>query len=226
MIETQIIGEQVAGESTKVKRELEGLIQVLHSSTFDIMDCLLKIKKNKWYVPDFETFADFLKSLDIKQRKARYLVQIAEVMDMVGIPRNTYEPIGIAKLREICSLDPASEWINPDTKEVIPMKDFITGLTETAVSKDFKDIQKEVKVLKGFKVDDFIPKTFSWLKETKEKVIDPAIEKAKMHLGNIKEADGTVVDPSDSRAIEAICAEYLITEEEIELEQEMEEESA
>src|ERR1039458_2921354 len=104
-VTVQLVGEQIAGESVKVKKELEKLLKSLNKSTFDVADLLHKVKKFGYYRPEFDTFAGYLNTLDSKQRKGQYLERITDVMEQVDIERTKYEPLGIAKLREITSLD-------------------------------------------------------------------------------------------------------------------------
>ena len=81
----QLVGEQIAGESAKVKKELEKLLKSLNKSTFDVADLLHKVKKFDYYRPEFDTFAEYLKTLDIKQRKGQYLERITDVMEQVAV---------------------------------------------------------------------------------------------------------------------------------------------
>lgn len=208
----QIVGEQIAGESAKVKKELEKLLKSLNKSTFDVADLLHKVKKFGYFRPEFDTFAEYLKTLDIKQRKSQYLERITDVMEQVNIERNTYEPLGIAKLRDITSLDPNSIWKNPTTGAETPMKDFIVEFVNEGATMSQKEIQEHVRTLKGFTGDnDIVNKTFGWVRSTFENVIEKALELAKRHIGSVGRdpETGNAIDPSDSRAMEVIAIEYL-----------------
>src|ERR1700688_430359 len=94
-----IVGEAEAGQAAKVRKQLNALIKNLGTSTFDIMDLLHQIKSEKLFSPKYNTFAEFAKTLDLKVTKSYYLVKIREVMNAAGVPRETYEPIGLSKLR-------------------------------------------------------------------------------------------------------------------------------
>jgi hypothetical protein len=206
-----LVGEAIAGESVKARKELETLIRTLNASTFDVADLLHKVRKNGWYRPDFDTFGEYVKSLDIKQRKAEYLEKIVDVMEEVGYERNTYEPLGVAKLREITSLDPNVDWTNPSTGEVTPMRDFITEFVDKGLGMSLADIKQHVRTLKGLVgVNDIINRTFGWTRQAVDETIDPAIRLAKNAIGSTgRDAEGNAIEPSDSKAIELILADFL-----------------
>jgi hypothetical protein len=210
----QLVGEAIAGESTKVKKELEKLLTSLNKSTFDVADLLHKVKKFGYYRPEFDTFAEYLKTLDIKRRKGQYLERITDVMEQVDIERTKYEPLGIAKLREITSLDPNSIWKNPTTGAETPMKDFIHEFVNEGATMSQTEIHEHVQTLKGFTGEnELVNKTFAWLKSTYEEVIEKALELAKRNIGSVGRdpETGAAIDPSDSKAMEVISIEYINT---------------
>jgi len=216
MIETVIVGEAVAGEAAKTKKRIETLLKGLKQSSFDLAETLHKIRANGWYRPDFDTFTDYLKSLesglDVQKQTLKYLEHIADVMEQVGIERNIYEPIGISKLREITSLDPKGTWTSPKTGETYPLKDFIVDFVEKAESMDYNDLKQQVKTLKGFVGEhDIENRTFGWTKETIEKTIDPAIELARRNIGSVArdKETGEAIDASPSRCVEMWAVEFL-----------------
>lgn len=211
MIETQIVGEQVAGEAAKVRKELYELVNKLNKSTFDIAELLHKVKSNKFYYPDFETFTEFCKSLDLKQSKANYLERIVDVMEDVGIDRNTYEPLGIRKLIEISSLDPTGYWVNPENNEQKPLRDIIPELVSKGKDLSYNQVREHVQTLKGLVGENqIINETFGWPLETKQEIIDPAIELARRNLGSAgKDKEGNAVEISKSRCVQLWAAEYL-----------------
>src|ERR1019366_2752105 len=100
-----IVGDAVAGEAAATLKQVKSLIKVLSSNTFDLAEALHRVKQNKYYSPKYLTFAEYVKDLDIKISRVYYLVKLVEVMNAVGVPREAYEPVGIAKLRSICRLD-------------------------------------------------------------------------------------------------------------------------
>ena len=218
MFEQQIIGEQVAGESTKVRKELEGLINTINASTFDLAELLFKVKKKGYYKSyGFNTFLEYVSELDIKKRKCQYLVRIVDTMGEVSIERKKYEPIGIAKLREISSLDVRDAngdfavYEDAEKGEVYPMKDIIVGLVEKAPTMSLDEIKKYVKVLKGFVGENDV----TWLNicvntQALQETIKPALDLARQNLGtSAVDDEGVAIDYSDGKALEVVSAEYL-----------------
>lgn len=207
-----IHGPVVPGEAVKTRKELEKVISLANSSMFDIADLLHKIKVNKFY--DGNTFQDYLKTLNFKERRLRYLVTMAEVMEQVGIPRVVYEPLGLSKLRAITSLKPNDTWINPETKEEIPMSVFIQEFVEKGHELTGKEILDHVKLLKG----EVGEEALGWLNiRAKQSVIDnvikPAIEKARMLIGTVYvDEEGMAHDATDGQCLEAIGASFLSQE--------------
>lgn len=206
-----IVGDAVPGEAKKTRKTLEQLIKKVNSSAFDIGELLYTIKKNGWY-EGYNTFTDYTNTLEIKPRKAQYLRRMVEVMTVLNIPREKYEPLGIAKLREVTSLDPSGTWVNPETGDETPISDFIEGFVEKGHTMSLDEVKTHVKTLKGLTGDD----NLEWLhiyakKSALDNVIRPALEKMKMLIGSVgKDDDGNSLDASDSAALEKICAGFLI----------------
>lgn len=205
-----IVGEQVAGEAAKVRKQLEQLINKVNTSAFDIGDLLHTIKKNGYY-EGYTTFQEYVKTLEIKPRKAQYLRRIAEVMEVMEIPRADFEPLGIAKLREITSLDVDGTWHNPDTQEDIPVKTFIKAFVEKGVDMKLDDIKQHVKTLKGLVGDDDMNWIHLYMKQIViDQVARPALDKAKMLIGSVaKDDEGISKDASDGQAAEVIFVAFL-----------------
>lgn len=212
MYETQIVGEAVAGEASKVRKQLEKIISDTNRSAFDISDLLHQIKQKGYYNDwGFTTFQEFVGTLEIKARKAQYLQRIASVMETVGIVRETYEPVGIAKLREITSLDPAADWVNPETGESTPLAEFITGFVEKAADMSLEDIKQHCRTLKGFTgSNDLVWKNLCFIRSVVENVIDPAIELTRNAIGSVgKDDEGVSKDASESACVEAWAIEFM-----------------
>lgn len=209
--EVVIVGEAVAGESAKVRKQLEKLISAVNKSTFDIAELLSKIKHGGFYKPVANTFYEYVSTLDLKPRKAQYLMRIVDVMAQVGIAREKYEPVGTAKLREITSLDPEGTWKNPDTGEDVPLKDFIVGFIDKAPNLTLDEVKQHVRTLKGFVGDDDLVWVNVCLKRSaRENTVSPAFELARKHLGSKgKDEEGNATEYSDGTVLEMICAEYI-----------------
>src|ERR1035438_5606718 len=205
-----LVGQQVAGDSAKVRKELEKVIKFTNGSMFDISDLLWTIKKNGYY-EGFTTFSEYVKSLKFKERRLTYLTKMAEVMDTVGVSREKYEPLRLAKMRAITSLNPNGIWINPETKDEVPIKSFILGFIEKGQDMSYQEVLEHVKTLQG-KVG---AEAMGWLHlYMKEQAIvqvgRPALELAKAQIGSThKDDEGVSKDASDGAAAEMIFASFL-----------------
>lgn len=204
-----VVGEAVAGESAKVRAELEQAINVLNASAFDVAALLHKVRKGHHYTT--VTFQEYLETLNIKVRKAQYLVRIADVMERVGIPRAEYEPLGVAKLREITSLEPGEKYTNPTNNEQSEMTQWIKDLLVTGKTSPLDEVKQSVRVLKGLVGEnDTTWLNFNVKRLAAENVIRPALEKIKVLVGSVgTNEDGTAKEASDGQALEYMAAECL-----------------
>lgn len=204
-----IIGEQNAGEAAQARAELQEAIKQVHMDTFGVSRLLLKVQRGRFYTEP--TWQEYIKTLDLKPRKSQYLVKMADTMDVLGIPKEEYEPVGLTKLREITRLDPTKTYTNPVTTETTPMADWIKGLVEIGQSKTLEEIQQSVRTLLGEVGDN--EKTwlnFSVLRSVAENVIKPALNKAKACIGQAGVGkDGEALEPTDAAALEVVAVEYL-----------------
>lgn len=201
-----IVDEAEAGRSSKVKKEINKLIKVTNSSTFDIAELLHEAKtKNYFREWGFENFTGYVKSLEMKAVKCYYLVSIVVNMKAAALTREEYEPVGIAKLRAISRLDPEGEFNGT------PMPMVIRELTLKAPQMSAEEVQVEVETIMG-KVGD---ESMVWLnihlkKLSRENIIKPALELAKKHIGSTStNEEGIAQDATDGRALELICANFL-----------------
>lgn len=207
-----IVGEVVAGDSVKVRKTLEKLIQNVNKSTFDIGELLHRIKKNGYFNGwGFTTFQEYVDTLDIKARKAQYLTRIVDVMDQVGVGRDEYEKLGVAKLREISSLDPTATYKNPQTGAETAIRDFILGFIEKANEMPLEEVKQHVRTLKGFVGDnDLVWMNFCVTRSVKDNTVDPAKELARRNIGSVgKDDEGVSKDASDGACLEVWAAEFL-----------------
>ena len=201
-----IVGEAVAGQAAKVRHQCAALIDNMNTSTFDLMDCLFEIKTKNYYVPDFDTFAAYTASLNLKTTKAYYLVRIRRTMVDAGVTRSQYEPVGITKLRVIVGIKTRDSdgVINPIAVQAI--NDCIAiGETQT------------LPVIKAL-VDEFNgnvgDEAFEWLnirlKKSAKEVVRQAFELIKLQLGSVSTDDeGFAKDASDGSALEKMSMDYL-----------------
>ena len=210
---TAVIGEAIAGDASVVRQELESLIGSLERSKLDIAIYLWKIKSNKFYVSyGFDTFKEYTRSIGIKDSKAEYLPHIIEVMEEMEASRKEYEPIGVTKLREITSLDPKGNYLDPATKSLIPMRDFILQFIDEGQKMTLKEIQQHVRTLKGLVGDDeLVYETLCFKRVVRDNVWKRAIETARKQIGAVgRDENGDAVFASNGRCAEVIAAAYLL----------------
>lgn len=218
MYEQVIVGEAVAGEAESTRKALENLINTINRSTFDVADLLHKVKKNGFYKNyGFNTFLEYVEGLELKTRKAQYLTKMVDTMEQVKLPREVYEPVGIAKLREITSLDVINEdgdpatYEDPDSGDSHLMSDIIKGLVDKAPEMSLEELKQYVRVLKGFVGYN----DTTWLnicvnRQALEQSIEPAFQLAKKVLGTAKTDDeGVAQDYSDGKALEMLAVEFI-----------------
>jgi hypothetical protein len=198
--EQAIVGEAEAGQAAKVRKQLNALIKNLGTSTFDIMDLLYEVKNKQFFAPKYNTFAEFAKTLDMKVTKSYYLVKIKSVMEAADIPRETYEPIGLSKLRAISRLDVQKE------EELALIK----GLIIEAPNQPLENIKALVAAGQGLTGDDSLVWLNISLKQSAREVVRKAIAAAKKNIGSVnKDDEGISHDATDGAAIEAIALDFL-----------------
>jgi hypothetical protein len=108
------------------------------------------------------------------------------------------------------------EWVNPETKEVVPIKSFVIGFIEKGQGLTFEEIKQHVRTLKGLVGENnLVFLHFSVKQSVLENVVRPALDLAKKHIGSVsKDAEGISQDASDGSALEVIAVEYLTSAEE------------
>jgi len=206
-----IVGEAIAGEAAQTLKQVKALIKGLSSNTFDLAQALYKVKKNKYYAPKFLTFSEYAKDLDIRLSKCYYLIRITETMETVGLAREQYEGVGVAKLRAICRLDLQDSEGNPKSYEGVPAIDVVKGLIETAGSFTPEQMGEQVKKLQGLVGEDSIVWVNFPIKLAARNKWDEAISLAQKNIGSVgKDADGNYVDASVGSCAEVIAASYIL----------------
>lgn len=202
-----IVGEVKAGEAAKVRKQLKTLIESVNTSTFDIMDLIYRVKSEKLYTPQFDTFRDFADTLAMKSSKVYYLLRIKDRMSLAAIPRETYEKIDISKLKMIALLDPTDE----DGKVSETVLDQIRNLVQQAPTKSVDDLKNAVDELQGNVGDE----AWDWvnlkMKKSAKAVFMQAIELIKHQIGSTgtDKETGNAVDASDGAAAEKLAMDYL-----------------
>lgn len=206
-----IHGEIVAGRAAEVRAQLNNLVGTIKEATFDMAALLVEAKKyaTSW---GFTSVIDFgVQELGLKTRKVQYLIQIVEVCALVGVKRADYEPVGISKMREICTLDPEGYYFDPEAKTNVPMAEIIADLIAEARDMTVAEVEATVRKYKGQTGDDLpVTKSYKTTKSAYENVISTAFEKARMLLGSAgRDAEGNAKDYSDGVCLEVICADWL-----------------
>lgn len=201
-----IVGEVEAGEAAKITKKLKALINSVNVSTFDIMDLLHVVKSKKHYQPKFDTFVDYVATLDISARKAHYLVRTKECMNLAGVQREQYEKIGIAKLRTIASIT----MIDSENKVIEDAVGQVKALLALAATKTVDELKTDVDTFQGNVGDE----AFVWfnvrVKAGALAVIEKALLLIKAQIGTVsQDSDGISKDPSDGNALEKMALDYL-----------------
>ena len=210
-----IVGEAVAGEAAATLADVKKLVKGLSVNTFDLAEKLHKVKAKKFYAPKFNTFGEYAKTLDLKLSKAYYLTKLVEVMTACAIPREVYEPVGIAKLWIVCRVDTVNQDGGPK------MYDLGTGLPVTGVevvqaimkhaeAQDPDELEQFVRKVNG-QVGEYAPEweNISMTKGQREKWTQ-AVDLAKKNIGSVgKDAEGNYKDASVGACAEVIAVSYI-----------------
>jgi hypothetical protein len=205
-----IVGDAVAGEAAATLKQVKSLIKVLSSNTFDLAEALHRVKQNKYYSPKYLTFAEYVKDLDIKISRVYYLVKLVEVMNAVGVPREAYEPVGIAKLRSICRLDLIEDG-QPKMYEGVTAMETIKTLVGTALQYTPEGLDEKVKELQGLMGDDAMVWLNFPIKVVARKRWEQAVALCQKLVGSVGQDPNTGLyqDASVGRCAELIAENYM-----------------
>ena len=219
-----LVGEQIAGRASTVRKQLILLSDTISTNTFDVLELLVEAKENNYYAQwGFKSIGQFGENeLGLKERKIQYLCRIGEVCAAVGVKRSDFEKVGIAKLREITVLDPEQSYFNGETGFNEPLAEHIVALIDKAPSNSVAQVKEEVLRLQGRTGGDRpVVRSFSCPQDAWENVIKKALERVRMRLGSAgRDEAGQAREYSDGACFEAICADFLAgTEEEEAVEQ-------
>ena len=209
--EITLVGEAIAGEAAQTLKQIKNLVKGLSTNTFDLGELLYKVKKQKFYAPKYATFREYTKDLEIKQSKCSYLVKISEFADVAGIPREQYEPVGIAKLRIITRLSLYDQDGLPNQYNGIPVVDIIKKLIADAPNLTPGTLEKMVKALQGFTGDnEIVWMNLSMTLAQRTKLME-AVDLATKNIGSTgKDEDGQYKDASMGRCLEVLALSYLL----------------
>ena len=213
MPEVVIVGEQIAGRAARVREQLKDLTSDIKASTFDVADLLFEAQENNY--PAAWGYASTVEygreELGLKKRKIEYLTRITKVCRAVGLKRGQYEPAGVSKLREICTLDPSKAYWNVTDYVSEPLDEHIVRLILDSDKMNVEQVKVEVARLKGqVGKDRRVLRSYSTDITTWSLVISAAIEKARKYLGSKgrDEETGNAVEYSEGECYECICAAF------------------
>jgi hypothetical protein len=213
MNEQVIVGESIAGRAASVRRDLLLLSSSINRSIFDFGDLLYEVRENNYYAAwGFSSLAEYAKhELNLKQRKAEYLVRIVRVMKAVGLKRSQYESCGISKLRDIVTLNPEASYWNTDSKVSEPLDEHIVRLVLDHDKLTVEATHDEVLRLQGRTGPDSpVTRSTTYPKSVWENIIKPARELARQMLGSAgRDEEGQGKEYSDAACDEVIFADFL-----------------
>lgn len=206
-----IVGETVAGEAAQALKQVKALVKNISANTFDLAEALHRVKKQKFYQPKYDTFPEYVDSLDIKASKSFYLVKMVDCMEQCGVERAVYEGVGLSKLRIITRLKVVDE--GKDTLfEGVPVKLLVKALIETADSWEPDALELRVKQIQGLVGENAsagwinFPVTFA-----QKAAWEKAVALAKLQIGSVgkDENTGQYKDASIGSCAEIISVSYV-----------------
>ena len=210
---TVIVGEQIAGRATSVRRSLISMVSSLQVNTLDLAELLYEARENGYTSTwGFSSLAEYAeKELGLKQRKAEYLTHIIKVCRAVGLKREQFQSAGISKLREITRLDPEGSYWNPDTHTNECLDEHIVSLILDHDKMNVQQVKDEVARLLGQTGKDRrVIRSYSTDITTWQEVISKALETARRILGSKgRDDEGNAKDYSEGECYEVICASFL-----------------
>lgn len=166
----------------------------------DLCDLLDEALANDYHLTyGYGNFADWVEDgsgLSMSARQARYLINISRKARALGVGREQLKKIGVSKLKEIFTLDPAEEG------------DVIRGFLNDAENESIDTVKTKVRKAR---TGDTTTAAYITLKleEGVKDVFDEAVELARKNYGSSVNEHGEVSDISVSKAVELICASYL-----------------
>ncbi len=184
----EIVDLKPIDRAAKIRADLQTLANQVINNFCELSDLLLEVWKYQYHKQyDYSSFSEYVEAeLDIKERKAYYMVQTAKVVHNLGIEWDEVRAIGWRKMGAITPLltyDNKDELIK-DAKELN-----LTNLTEKLkASKKGSDLNAEAPTRMTVQMD-----------EDQNSIVKAAIDYAKRY----EEAR------SNSDAIVKICYDWL-----------------
>lgn len=207
-----IVGEVVAGEAAAILKQIKSLVKNLSTNTFDLFELLHKAKVKKYYQPKFDTFAEYVDSLDLKASKAYYGVKMVEVMEQCGINRAVYEPVGLSKLRIITRVKVEDE--GKDTLfNGVPVKIIVKDLIEQHEKWTPEQLELKIKEVQGLVGDNASAGWINFPVTYAQKAAwEKAVSLAMLQIGSVTkdENTGKYKDASLGSCAEVIAVSFIL----------------
>ncbi len=215
-----IYGEAIAGRSSQVRKQLEGIKSQIDSMGLDEAELLLEAQENNYFAQWETTLDDYVNTnLGIKPREAKYRMAVVRGSRALGYERSDLEFVGISKLKQIYRLDVEGTYYNPETQKNEKLSDHIHRLmTMAEQGTGLAAIEAEVRRLKGQVGDNEETwANFRVTRSVKDNVITPGLNAFRKYLGskNVKDENGST-EYSDSFVLECVFAEVLAGSESVE----------
>jgi len=207
----EYVGEAVAGEAAATLKQIKQLVKNLSANTFDLAEALYRVKKNKFYAPKYNTFAEYSNTLDIKTSKCYYLVKLVSVMEQCGIDRDAYEPVGLAKLRIITRVKVTDDEGKDTTFEGVPTKLLVKDMIEKAGTWTPEALDLRVKEIQGLVGDNASAGWINFPVTYAQKAAwERAVSLAMLQIGSVgkDENTGQYKDASLGACAEVIAVSY------------------
>jgi peroxiredoxin family protein len=206
-----VVGEAVAGEAAAMLKQIKSLVKDLTTNTFDLAIALLKVKKNKYYQQKFNTFSEYIETLDIKVSKCYYLVKLVDVMEQCKIDRTVYEPVGLAKLRIITRVKVIDDEGKPTTFEGVPVSLLVKDMVDKASTWTPEALDLRVKQIQGLVGDNASAGWINFPVTYAQKAAwERAVKLGMMNIGSVgkDENTGQFKDASLGAVAEVIATNY------------------
>ncbi len=213
IIPAAIYGEKEAGEAAATLKQVKSLVKSLSANTFDLAEALHKVKKNKFYQPKFNTFAEYAATVDICDSTCYYLVKLVEVMRQCGIPREVYEPVGITKLRIITRVKVIDDEGKDTMFEGVPTKLLVKDMIDKAGTWQPEALDLRVKEIQGLVGDNASAGWINFPVTYAQKAAwEKAVALAMLQIGSVgkDENTGQYKDASLGSCAEVIAVSFIL----------------
>ena len=201
---------ELAPRAFAVLSRVNQLKSGINENVLELGELLVEIRDNHYHqVWGFDTLALWLGSsgLDVGERQAYYLMKVIDSAKKLGIGRDEMAKVKVSKLKKIFTL-------NPD-KHPERIKQLVAAGEGVSLDEIIKEVAKTRADDDGWEAKTW--RNFSLL-TSQAAIVDEAVERAKMESGSVTNAvTGEVMDISNATALERICADYLASPNELEM---------